>query len=156
MPKNISATKIKLPKNLGALDRKTKDFLAKEVIDYLILRTRKGHGKNDRPWNKARARKYSKEYPKTPPVNLTVTGDLMKAIKHLNTSGRQLHIGVPFSDENYGKAKGNILGSYGKRPDSKKARNFLEFGRTDLQKVIKKAGKKLEKLYAQGIDLDAI
>ena len=68
---------------------------------------------------------------------------MLNAIDVIKSSPTQISIGIRSSDKEYGKAKGNILGSYGKSPDPKKARNFLELGRNDLNKVLNKLDREI-------------
>ena len=136
---------------MGKLNPQTRKLVAEGLIEHIRHRTRKGQGKNEKPWKYSRARKYSKEYGKQPPVNLLNTEKMLNAIDVIKSSPTQISIGIRSSDKEYGKAKGNILGSYGKSPDPKKARNFLELGRNDLNKVLNKLDRELTGKITSGL-----
>ena len=152
MPKIQTIAKIKIPKKIGKLNPKTRKLLAEGLIDHIRDRTRKGQGKNEKPWKYSRARKYSKDYKKLPPVNLLDTEAMLNAIEIIKSTPNQINIGIKSSNKEYGKAKGNILGSYGKKPDPKKARNFLELGRNDINKVINKMDNELTSKIVSSIN----
>ena len=152
MPKNLAMAKITIPKQLLTLNTKAKKMLASEVVEYIRNRTQKGRGKNGNPWARADARKYSKGNNKVPPVDLTLTGNMLDAVKLLRTRSDQISIGISINDkDNWNKAKGNILGSYGGKPNPKKARKFMEFGRRDLRLVLDKVQRDLEKEMKRGV-----
>jgi hypothetical protein len=121
-----------LPENL------TKDerwLIGEAVIEFIRERTAAGHNKFHRKWA-GEAGKYTDAYKaasgKTEPVDLLASGDMLEALTVLKNSPDNLEIGIKRSDENFGKALGNILGSYGREPNAKKARPFLEILKRDL------------------------
>ena len=144
MPKNVVSSTMKISKKLGRNERLA---IAEEILDYIKERTNRGHGKNDRPWRGSKANEYSKSYKNSLDfkqksskgrVNLELSGDMLTAIEAKQKSG-EIKIHIPFSEDEWGRAKGNILGSYGKKAGNKsKARNFLELGRKDHSEIMKR------------------
>jgi hypothetical protein len=132
--------KVEIPEELQKSERIS---LADDIIEYMRNRTEKGYDKNDNPFPDyspyyaggyvTKNGKKVKVQPsfefrvagkKKHPVNLTLLGDMLQAIELVKESEGQLVIGYTDKEEN-AKAEGNILGSYGKKPNKKKARDFL-------------------------------
>lgn len=141
MPKNPAQTKIKVPKSYGPVERRA---IASEIIDYIRERSKNGKGKGNRPW-KGPASKYSDTYKKSKAfkakgqssvVDLTLSTEMLETIKLVSTRPGEITIGHKLGDSAYGKAKGNILGTYGqKRPIPGKARPYLELTRKEVKSV---------------------
>lgn len=133
MPKNIASTRIEVKKSLSAAQRRE---VAQDIIDYIRDRTAQGKGKSGRPWG-GKASQYSKSYGKNPPVDLVLSGDMLNSLQLLANKPGEITIGVPLGDKDWGKAKGNILGTYGKKsPIPGKARRFLDISRNEVKAVM--------------------
>lgn len=152
MPKNICQTpKIKIPKGLSKSDR---DSIGNDIIQYIIDRTQSGKGADGKKYPGADANKYSKSYGKKGTVDLTDSGEMLfDALQITVNNKEEIAVGVPLGSQAWGKAKGNILGSYGRSPNPNKARNFLDIGESDMRKI-----SKIIERYARDADVteDAI
>lgn len=115
--------------------------LAIEVIDFIIERSKKGKDKDNKSFTS-----YSKEYAKSfdfklagknkNKVDLTLTGEMLNSLQVIDISEGEITIGFNERDKlNNDKAAGNILGSYGGKPNSKNARDFLGIKKSDLDKI---------------------
>lgn len=115
--------KIKLPKTFKPKDRVK---IAEVIIDHIINRSVAGLDKNNKKFPG-----YSKEYAEKKgvgqgDVDLILSGEMLESIQLLSHKSGEVVIGFDKSDEELnGKAEGNILGSYGREPNKKKARDFL-------------------------------
>ena len=172
MPKNVVSSTMKISRKLSRNERLV---VADEVLKYIKERTKRGHGKNDRPWKGARANEYSKGYKDSlafmqklskGKVNLELSGDMLTALETKQRNG-EIKVHIPFSEEEWGPAKGNILGSYGRKPDSSKARNFLELGRKDQEEIMRRFkntpagrafydGENIKKRAIAGVDIKSL
>jgi len=134
----------KIAKSYTPLQRK---LISKEVIDFIVKRTKKGLGINGKPWT-GKAARYEPSYKesvnfkaagKGGKVNLTLSRDMLSAIKDLKSSKGELKIGYDAGTKDNAKAEGNQLGTYGqKTPISGKARPFLDITQKDLKTILSK------------------
>jgi hypothetical protein len=69
-------------------------------------------------------------------VDMRLSGDMLTELEVLNEKPGEISIGYAFGSPQWGKAKGNILGSYGKSPDKGKARPFLTLSASDIKKIL--------------------
>lgn len=134
--------KVTIPKGYSPRERQA---IAREVIDFVIERSKKGKDKNNKKFPV-----YSKEYKnseafegfgkKPNKVNLTLTGEMLEELSYLNDKNGELTLGYEKGDKELnGKVEGNVLGTYGKKKaDPKKARDFMGIKKTDLDKILKK------------------
>jgi hypothetical protein len=77
-------------------------------------------------------------YGKSSDVDLTLTGAMLESLNADSGSGRLIIIDV--SEDQKGKAEGNIKGSYGKsRSNSKLARDFLGLPEKEINKLFKES-----------------
>lgn len=144
MPINKAMEKVSIPKKYNATERRA---IASDIIEYIRKRTQNGKGKGNKEWS-GPAGRYSDSYKKSleyklkakkTPVNLTLSGDMLTAIELRKHSPGELQIGIPTSSEEWGRAKGNILGSYGqKTANPSKARPFLSLDSSEVKKILKK------------------
>lgn len=145
MPKNIASETIKIPKKYNALERRA---ISLDIINYVRNRTKKAKGEGPKGWTPP-ANKYSKQYKESKDfklkpdqsgkVNLTLTGDMLTAVKMTGSKSGELKIGVPLGSSEWGKAKGNILGTYGKNTGrTSKARPFLKLTKEEIKKILSK------------------
>ena len=156
MPKNIASENIKISKSYSALERRA---IARDIIEYIRDRTQQGKGKGGKKWSGSAGR-YSQSYQKSLDfqlkknkgvVNLTLSSDMLTAIELLKNKRGEISIGVPFGAEEWGRAKGNILGTYGQsKPISGKQRPFLDLSASEVKKILAKYP--LDEKRAQNID----
>lgn len=143
MPKNIVSENIDIPKTYNAMERR---LIANDIIQYVRKRTKSGRGEGNQKW-KGAAGKYSPSYqksldyklkPSKGVVDLTLSGDMLTAIELRQSKKGQIQIGIPFSAQEWDRAKGNILGSYGRAPNRNKARPFLKLSKGEVKKILSK------------------
>ena len=70
-------------------------------------------------------------------VDLQLSGDMLAALKVLDVTSRSVLIGYDKGAEENGRVEGNRLGSYGGKPNSDKARDFLGLTDDELRKIVK-------------------
>ena len=118
--------------------------IAQDIIDFVVKRTLQG--KKPKGGNYPA---YSKGYIKSldfklggksaSKVNLRLSFEMLNSIVLRDQSAGKLEIGIGKGDtRNAKKSEGNEIGSYGGKPNSKKARPFLDISKTDLKKIEKK------------------
>lgn len=121
-----------------SLDEDERYLIAEAVIQFIVDRTNAGHNKFHRTWA-GEAGKYTEAYKKRSgkdePVDLLLSGDMLESLTVLKNAEDALVIGYERGDENNDKALGNILGSYGRAPNPKKARPFLDITKKDLLEI---------------------
>lgn len=142
MPKNVVSTEIEISKKYTALERKA---IARDVVDYLVKRTKQGHGEGNKPWS-GKAGEYSESYRESlafrqkrdkGKVNLTLSSDMLTALNVLKQTPGKIAIGLKMSDPEWGRAKGNILGTYGQnKPIPGKQRPFLNLTKTEIRAIL--------------------
>lgn len=141
---------VDIPKKLKPADRLA---IAQDIIDFVVERTEKGLGVNNKPLPKHKASKnnpskgkYSEGYALSPEfrgagkstsvVNMTLSGDMLDAIKLLNERSGKLLIGFENGSTQNAKADGNIRGTYGKSGKVNSARPFLGISKKDLSSIV--------------------
>lgn len=124
--------------------KKARLAIAKEVIDFIVERTRdKGLDKDNR-----KLAGYSKSYKKSldfkiagknnNKVDLTLTGEMLDSLKLLKDSKGEIVIGYDKSEKELnGKVEGNRLGTYGNDKPVAKPRDFLGITKKDLKEIEK-------------------
>jgi len=141
MPKNVVSEDITLSKDYTALERRS---IGRDIIEYLRDRTKSGRGEGGREW-KGKAGEYSKSYKSSidyklkaqkGTVDLTLSGDMLTAIEVIQNKKGKLQIGIPFGASEWGRGKGNILGSYGGNPNSSKERPFLKLSSQEVKDIL--------------------
>lgn len=121
--------------------------IGQDFIDHIIKRTQAGKGVNGNKWKGSQANKYSDSYKKsldfkiagkskTGPVNLELSGDMLSMLEVLEVKKGKVVIGYEAGADVNGKVEGNRIGSYGRDPNPKKARDFLEIGTRDRKEVL--------------------
>ena len=161
MPKNIVSENVILSGEYTALERRS---IGRDIIEYLRKRTKSGRGEGNQEW-KGKAGEYSKGYKSSidyklkaqkGTVDLTLSGDMLTAIEIIQNKKGKLQIGIPFSASEWGRGKGNILGSYGGKSNSSKSRPFLKLSDQEVKQILnkyplddKKREKNQEKLKQQ-------
>ena len=111
------------------------------IIEHIYDRTNSGKDKNGRKFPG-----YSESYVKSLDfknggkskgnVNLQLSGDMLAAIELLSDKRGNIRIGFEKGSDENAKAEGNILGSYGGEPNSKRARDFLGVESRKLKELI--------------------
>lgn len=143
MPKNIVSENINLSEDYTALERRA---IGRDIIEYLRKRTKSGRGEGNREW-RGKAGEYSKGYQSTieyklksqkGTVDLTLSGDMLTAIEIIQNKKGKLQVGIPFGASEWGRGKGNILGSYGGKPNSSKSRPFLKLSKEEVKQILSK------------------
>ena len=133
---------IKIPSDLGPQDRKQ---LAEEIIDFIIENAKSGvgarkHGESFRYYPLS-SKPYTEEYAKKKgvsrtSVDLTYDDEMLNAMEVISTKKGEVTIGYKQGNDQNGKAEGNIIGSYGKSPNKKKARPFIGITQKDLLELL--------------------
>lgn len=126
------------------ISTKVTEVIASDIIDFIIERTKSGKGMDGE-----RFPGYSSEYKKslefkiagkTNKVDLTLSGEMLDSLEIIEAKSGKIKIGYSKSNDMSGRAEGNILGSYGGKPNASKARNFLELSPKELSRIIQKVG----------------
>jgi hypothetical protein len=130
---------VELPEGLSRDERLA---IADAIIEHIVDRTQRGVDRNGK-----RFPGYSKSYMdsvdftisgKSKNVDLQLSGDMLAAIALLKDRRGELEIGFRKSDKDENaRAEGNILGSYGREPNPKKARDFLGLTQTELKRILR-------------------
>lgn len=131
---------IDIPKGYDSEERRS---IGVDIIDRIIDRTKSGKDKNGEDFTG-----YTPEYKKSfdfklagkgSTVNLTLSGEMLNSLEVLETSDGSITIGYRPNDKfNNDKAEGNILGSYGGKPNPGKARDFLGATSIEVDTILKK------------------
>jgi hypothetical protein len=128
---------ITIPKIYNPEERQA---IAIDVIEFIRKRTEDGLDKDGKKFPK-----YSTQYKKSldfkiagksNSVNLRLTGDMMDLLDVLSTQPGKIKIGYEKGDDINGRVEGNRLGSYGGKPDSSRARDFLGISKKDLGRIL--------------------
>lgn len=127
-----------IPKDLDPAQRAQ---LADLITEHIVDRTQRGIDKNGNAFPK-----YSKEYIKSLDfknagksagrVDLQLSGDMLAALGLISSRNGQIIIGFQNGSRENDIAEGNILGSYGRSPNSSKARDFLGIDQIKLRELI--------------------
>lgn len=117
-------TVIKIP---AGLKPERKQELANALMNAIAIQAKNGIDKDGNPFPN-----YTPEYAKlkgSSDVDLTESGSMLDDLRVLKIGRDYVEIGYDGRTTNSKIAEGNILGSYGGKPDPSKARDFL--GLTD-------------------------
>lgn len=144
MPVNLASEKIAIPK---AYSKEERLAIAADIIEYIRKRSSQGRGPGNEKWSG----KYSLAYSKSldfknagksrGKINQNLSGDMLTEIEILPGTERstgQVVIGYSRENDQYGKAEGNIIGSYGGNPDPKKARPFLTLTKAEVKAILER------------------
>jgi hypothetical protein len=128
---------ISLPDKFKSAD---KEEIAALIIEYIRDRTQQGTGirSNGRLYDFPA---YEDAYAKSKgsrKVDLTMSEELLTEMKMLSFSDRKntVTIGYEAGSDVNGKAEGNIIGSYGRDPNPRKARSFLGVNKSELAAIL--------------------
>jgi len=112
--------------------KKDQNLIADAIVTHIVGRTMAGLDKKGDEF-----KKYSSEYAKKKgvgvnDVDLLLSGEMLSELKPLKVTADGVEIGYKGSKQLIGKVEGNILGSYGRDPNPKKARDFLGIDDKDV------------------------
>jgi hypothetical protein len=129
-----------IPKGYGPAER---DAIALEILDYILERTADGRGKGGKAFpGYSESYKNSLDYKiagKDGKVNLRLSGEMLDSLDIIESKVGKIVIGLPKEDEELNaKAEGNILGSYGGKPNKSRARNFIGLSKEELDGILDK------------------
>lgn len=130
--------KIKIGKGFSEEDRV---LIGEAILEFVRRRTQeKGWDKDNKKFPK-----YTKEYidsldfknaGKSRKPNLTLSGDMMATMDVIKSTPASITIGFDPSEEEAGRAEGNILGTYGQSSSTGKLRDFLGIADDDLDSIL--------------------
>ena len=134
MGNKYTQEKIKLPKSIKPKDRVK---IANVVLEHIVSRTVSGLDKNNKKFpnyeiNYANSKGVGKS-----DVDLVLSGEMLDELTLVSHKNGEIVIGYKDpSDELAGKVEGNRIGSYGREPNKKKARDFLGIPQDELDVLI--------------------
>ena len=130
---------IRIPKEYGAKDRTA---IGLDILERIRDRTQS----ENEDKKGSRFPGYTKEYTrsldyrnagKTGAVNLTLSGDMLAAMRILEHKDGAIIIGFKDGTKENARADGNIRGTYGQsKPNPGKARDFLGISNDELQEIL--------------------
>lgn len=142
MSANLASEKIAIPKQYSKQERLA---IAADVIEYIRDRSSKGLGPGRTKW----PGQYSPSYAKSldfenagksaGKINQSLSGDMLTEMEILPGTERatgNIVIGYAKGNLQHGKAEGNIIGSYGRKPNKSLARPFLTLTASELKKIL--------------------
>lgn len=140
MPQTNKETQltISVPDSLTASERET---AASEIIEFIRARSKEGYNKYNRRWA-GKAGEYTKGYAKkkgkSSPVDLDLSSEMLESMQYFSSKSKkgEIVIGFKKGTKVERKAEGNIIGSYGRDPNPKKARPFLDILKRDVNLII--------------------
>lgn len=140
--------KIKIPKGFAP---KVRREIGEEIVELIRQRTESGMGVvkiGEGKWRHKQFPPYSKAYVESLEfkiagksknrVNLTLSGDMLASLDVLDHSDGEILIGFERGSQENDRAEGNIKGSYGGKPNPRKARNFLGITPGELAEILEK------------------
>lgn len=135
--------RVDIPEELSLSQR---EEAAQAMVDQIVNNAVEGKGvKGDSDkFTRAKFPAYSKAYEAKKGqknVDLTLSGEMLSALKVISTKKGSVLLGFDNGSEANAKAEGNILGSYGREPNSKKARNFLGLIPSEIRQIVSKIKK---------------
>lgn len=126
------------------ISTKLTEVIAEDIVNFIVERTKSGKGMDgDRFPGYSPDYKKSLEFKiagKTNKVDLTLSGEMLDSIEIIEAKNGKIKFGYSSSNDMAGRAEGNILGSYGGKPNASKARNFLELSPKELSRIVQKIG----------------
>lgn len=123
-------TRINIDDDLGPAERQE---VAEDIIEFIRDRTQRGIGLD------GKFPGYTKQYAKKKGqtnVDLTLSSEMLESIELLSHKKGSLLIGFKNNTTANAKAEGNQTGSYGRSPNSSKARPFLGLSLEDLDRIM--------------------
>lgn len=123
-------------------DKKDREAIAQDIIDFIVDRTKKGKDKRNQEFTGEYSAGYAKSIDfknagkSRSNINLTLSGDMLGNMEVIKNVKGKLEIGYTASNEAAGRAEGNILGTYGNKKQVAPKRDFLGITKNDLEKKI--------------------
>ena len=113
--------------------------IASDIVEYIRDRASRGEVPGKKTYSKGYAdsldfRIAGKSESK---VDMTLSGDMLTELDILGEKSGEILIGYDRSSDQYGKAEGNILGSYGGKANKKNARPFLNLTDKEIRDILK-------------------
>lgn len=142
MARNKTDTKIKVKVPAG-LSKSQKLELGIAMLQFIHDRTTEGKNVYGRKWA-GDAGKYTDRYAKkkgvsaSGPVDLALSREMLGKMQYFSSLSKsgELVLGFKNGTKAERKAEGNIQGSYGRDPNSKKARPFLDILQKDVNRIV--------------------
>lgn len=134
-------TRIEIPEDLPPSVR---EQIGRDILKHIQDRAiKENKGFNQDTGREKKFPSYSKEYAKAKgssrsDVDLILSGDMFTDMDVISHKKGSILIGFQNGSESNSKAEGNQLGSYGKSPNSSKARPFLGLSKKALDEIVKK------------------
>lgn len=140
--------RIKIPENYGATERRA---IGEEIVKTIRDRSKDGVGLKrvgpsgvgyEKPFtgysaSYARSLDFKNAGKSKGNVNLTLSGDMLAAVKLLSHSKGSVLVGFENGTEENDRAEGNQLGSYGQpSPNPRKARKFLGVTSSEKEEIL--------------------
>ncbi len=131
--------RIEIPENIEPAMR---EAIGNEMVRLMAEKARNGvgvryEGDRARPKNfPAYSKKYA-DWKGQDNVDLTLSGDMLDALKVLSHKKGSVLIGFDSGSKENDKAEGNITGSYGKSPNPRKARDFLGLLKSEINQIVR-------------------
>lgn len=128
-------TRIYLPEGYAPKDR---EAIGEAIVEYIRDRTAEGTGirANGRLYDFPAYTKEYKKFKGQNRVDLRLSDEMMDELKVLRVGTDSILIGYEPGSEVNDKAEGNIIGSYGRDPNPRKARNFLGINKSELELIL--------------------
>lgn len=129
--------RLEIPRNIGP---RAREAIGIELRNRMQERAEAGVGVNAAGTRSKRFPGYTEEYAKKKGqtnVDLLLEGDMLAGMNLISHRPGSVLIGFQNGTEENAKAEGNILGSYGRSPNPKKARNFLGLPAAEIRRIIK-------------------
>lgn len=134
---------LEIPETLKPNQRQA---IAQEIVDFIVQRTQKGLDVKGNAWTGKRG-EYSKAYAesldfkiagkKKGKVDLTLSSEMLNDLEIIKTAKGKIELGYKRGNPSYGKAEGNILGTYGSdTPIRGKSRPFLGISKEKLVEIV--------------------
>lgn len=119
------------------------DEIGEAIVQFIRDRTDTGVGVTARGkgWAAKDFPDYTQEYADRKGVNvsnvdLQLSDEMLDALGVLKTGKRAVTIGYEAGDDLNGRVEGNRIGSYGRAPNPRKARDFLGITKADLELIL--------------------
>ncbi len=138
--KNLAWQKVRIDLPDG-YDASTRAEIGDAIVQFIRDRCAEGQGVKQRgkTFSTYDFPQYTAEYAKKKgqtKVDLVLSEDMLSAMDVLSVSTSSVLIGFENGSKENAKAEGNQIGSYGRKPDPKKARRFLGVTNDELEAIL--------------------
>lgn len=136
--------KIEVPEDLSKAER---EEIGEEFVNKMVENAINGEGvrANGDKFRRKSFPAYTADYEKVKGqsnVDLTLSGEMLSALKVISHKKGVVMVGFDNGSEANAKAEGNILGSYGREPNIRKARNFLGLIPSEVRAIVNSVKRK--------------